>query len=106
MYELAGPTPGMGGVLGACHGLDVPLVFGNQTNGQPAMLFGDDLTEAAIVSAQMRGAWTTFATDGDPGRPAYDRDKRLSSTPNRRSSRTRRRCRAGSGRTMSSRYCR
>jgi para-nitrobenzyl esterase len=41
------------------------------------MLFGADLTEAEIVSAQMRGAWTTFATDGDPGWRAYDRDKRL-----------------------------
>ena len=29
LYELTWPAPGMGGVLGACHGLDVPLVFGN-----------------------------------------------------------------------------
>ena len=52
----------MGGVLGACHGLDVPLVFGNLTSGQPAMLIGDDLTEAEACRAQMRGAWTAFAT--------------------------------------------
>ena len=31
VYELTWPAPGMGGVLGACHGLDVPLVFGNLT---------------------------------------------------------------------------
>jgi para-nitrobenzyl esterase len=77
VYELTWPAPGMGGVLGACHGLDVPLVLGNLTSGQPAMLLGDDLTEAEIVSAQMRGAWTKFATDGDPGWPGYDREKRL-----------------------------
>ncbi len=77
VYELTWPAPGLGGVLGACHGLDVPLVFGNLTSGQPAMLLGDDLTEAETVSAQMRGAWTRFATDGDPGWPGYDRDKRL-----------------------------
>jgi para-nitrobenzyl esterase len=77
VYELTWPAPGMGGVLGACHGLDVPLVLGNLTSGQPAMLLGDDLTEAEIVSAQMRGAWTSFATDGDPGWPAYDRERRL-----------------------------
>ncbi len=77
LYELTWPAPGMGGVLGACHGLDVPLVFGNLTSGQPAMLLGDDLTEAEIVSAQMRGSWTKFATDGDPGWPAYDREKHL-----------------------------
>ena len=63
--------------MGACHGLDVPLVFGNLTSGQPAMLLGDDLTEAELVSAQMRGAWTKFASDGDPGWPAYDRERRL-----------------------------
>jgi len=28
----------MGGALGACHGLDVPLVFGNLSSGQPAPL--------------------------------------------------------------------
>src|SRR4051812_42328469 len=77
VYELTWPAPGMGGVLGACHGLDVPLVLGNLTSGQPSMLLGDDLTEAEIVSAQMRGAWTKFATDGEPGWPAYDRENRL-----------------------------
>src|SRR3954454_21612371 len=76
VYELTWHAPGMGGVLGACHGLDVPLVFGNLTSGQPAMLLGDDLTEAEIVSAQMRGSWTKFATDGDPGWPPYDRERR------------------------------
>src|SRR4051794_23821218 len=76
VYELTWHAPGMGGVLGACHGLDVPLVFGNLTGGQPAMLLGDDLTEAEIVSAQMRGSWTKFATDGDPGWPPYDRERR------------------------------
>ncbi|GAB3878212.1 hypothetical protein GCM10029964_028560 [Kibdelosporangium lantanae] len=77
VYELTWPAPGMGGLLGACHGLDVPLVFGNLTKGQPAMLLGDDLAAAEVVSAQMRGAWTAFATSGDPGWPAYDREQRL-----------------------------
>ena len=62
----------MGGVLGACHGLDVPLVFGNLTAGQPAMLIGDPTAEAEAVSGQMRSAWTAFATSGDPGWPSFD----------------------------------
>ena len=33
LYELTWPAPGAGGMLGACHGLDVPLVFGNLTAG-------------------------------------------------------------------------
>ena len=41
VYELAWPAPGMGGVFGACHGLDVPLVFGTLDRGQPAMLIGE-----------------------------------------------------------------
>src|SRR5499427_8909094 len=41
LYELTWPAPGLGGILGACHGLDVPLVFGNLDRGQPAALFGD-----------------------------------------------------------------
>jgi para-nitrobenzyl esterase len=72
LYELTWPAPGLGGALGACHGLDVPLVFGNLTDGQPAMLLADDLPSAELLSAQLRTAWTSFATDGDPGWPAYD----------------------------------
>jgi para-nitrobenzyl esterase len=78
LYELTWTAPGMGGALGACHGLDVPLVFGNLTSGQPAMLIGDSPTsEATELSARMRNAWTTFATQSDPGWPAYDSARRL-----------------------------
>jgi para-nitrobenzyl esterase len=78
VYELTWPAPGMGGILGACHGLDVPLVFGNLDRGQPAALIGDGPSpEAEALSAQMRAAWTRFAVDGDPGWPAYDSEQRL-----------------------------
>jgi para-nitrobenzyl esterase len=65
-YELT-----WSGVLGACHGLDVPLVFGNLTSGLPATLI-DDLAAAEAVSAHMRAAWIAFATNGDPGWPTFD----------------------------------
>ena len=71
-YELAWPAPGMGGIFGACHGLDVPLVFGNLGLGQPAMLIGAVPPEAEALSEQMQSAWIAFATSGDPGWPAYD----------------------------------
>jgi para-nitrobenzyl esterase len=78
VYELTWPAPGMGGALGACHGLDVPLVFGNLDRGQPALLIGDTPSpEAAALSARMRAAWVSFATHGDPGWPAYDTGQRL-----------------------------
>lgn len=72
VYELIWPAPGMGGALGACHGLDVPLVFGNLTAGQPALLIGEPTAEAFAVSEHMRRAWTAFATYGDPGWPTFD----------------------------------
>jgi para-nitrobenzyl esterase len=77
VYELTWPAPAMDGALGACHGLDVPLVFGNLTSGQPAMLFGEDLAEAEKLSAYIRTAWTNFATNGDPGWPSYGPQSRL-----------------------------
>ncbi|GIG59940.1 carboxylic ester hydrolase [Longispora fulva] len=77
LYELTWPAPGMGGALGACHGLDVPLVFGNLSSGQTAMLIGGPSPEAEELSARMRGAWTAFAAQGDPGWPAYDAGQRL-----------------------------
>ncbi|MFS8104966.1 carboxylesterase family protein [Lentzea alba] len=75
VYVLAWEAPGMGGALGACHGLDVPLVFGNLDRGQPAMLIGDVTPEAAALSDRMRGAWTAFAKEGDPGWPLYGADR-------------------------------
>ena len=35
LYELAWPAPVNGGILGACHGLDGPLVFGNLETAWP-----------------------------------------------------------------------
>ena len=81
VYELTWEAPGMGGIFGACHGLDVPLVFGNLDRGQPAVLIGSPPSpEAESVSAAMRTAWTSFAADGDPGWPAYDAASRPTMT--------------------------
>jgi para-nitrobenzyl esterase len=77
LYELSWAAPGTGGALGACHGLDVPLVFGNLTAGQPAMLIGTPGPGALALSDRMRGAWTAFAATGDPGWPAYELTRRL-----------------------------
>ena len=51
---------------------------GNLSTGQTAMLIGETPSaEAESLSAWMRGAWTAFAADGDPGWPAYDDKRRL-----------------------------
>ena len=77
LYELTWPAPGMGGGFGACHGLDVPLVFGNLTAGQSALLIGEASSAAQTISEQLRTAWVAFATDGDPGWPRYETEHAL-----------------------------
>ena len=77
LCELTWPAPAAGGVFGACHGLDVPLVFGVLDQGlAPQLLGAPPAAAAAEVSAQMQSAWTTFARDGNPGWAHYDEHER------------------------------
>jgi para-nitrobenzyl esterase len=78
VYELTWPSPGSGGVMGACHGLDGPLLFGTFDAHLGPMLLGPEPSaEAEALSARFRAAWTAFAATGDPGWPAYDTRQRL-----------------------------
>ncbi|WP_214404747.1 carboxylesterase/lipase family protein [Pseudonocardia lacus] len=79
LYELTWPSPAAGGALGACHALDVPLVFGVLDRGLALMVLGTPppTAEAVEVSERMRAAWTAFARDGDPGWSPYDEQRRL-----------------------------
>ncbi|MEO6090608.1 MAG: carboxylesterase family protein [Umezawaea sp.] len=78
-YELTWASPGAGGLLGACHALDLPLIFGDFDSGLGQMLLGgpEPSAEAVAVSAQMRSAWIAFATHADPGWPTFDTEHRL-----------------------------
>ncbi len=78
LYELTWRSPAAGGVLGACHGLDIPLVFGVLARGRAGLLVGvPPAPEAVEISAQMQAAWTAYARDGDPGWPVYDERRRM-----------------------------
>ncbi|QDI69564.1 carboxylesterase [Streptomyces calvus] len=74
LYELTWPAPGENGALGACHGLDIPLLFGTFEADLGLLLFAgaEPTDEARRLSAEFRAAWTAFARTGDPGWPAYD----------------------------------
>ncbi len=73
LCELTWPAPAAGGVFGACHALDVSMVFGVLDRGFATQLLGTPPPAAAVdVSAQMRSAWTAFAIDADPGWAPYD----------------------------------
>ncbi|MFC8432925.1 carboxylesterase/lipase family protein [Streptomyces sp. NPDC057253] len=74
LYELTWPAPALGGALGACHGLDIPLLFGTYEADLGAFLFmGAGVPpEARALTARFQSAWTGFARSGDPGWPAYE----------------------------------
>ncbi|WP_328998476.1 carboxylesterase family protein [Kribbella sp. NBC_00709] len=71
-YDLTWPDTG----LGACHGLDVPLVFGT-TPLLGFLVEPEQLRDADQVSHLLRTAWIAFAHTGDPGWPKYDETHRL-----------------------------
>jgi para-nitrobenzyl esterase len=63
--------------FGACHAIDVPLVFGNY-EGLGQMLFGLEPPAGAVaVGNLMREQWAAFAASGDPGWPPYAPGRRL-----------------------------
>ncbi|MFF0006660.1 carboxylesterase/lipase family protein [Streptomyces tibetensis] len=77
--ELTWPAPGNGGALGACHALDIPLLFGTYGADLGLLLFAgtEPSAEALSLSSRFRASWTSFARTGDPGWPAYDDERRL-----------------------------
>ncbi|MEU7747549.1 carboxylesterase family protein [Nonomuraea sp. NPDC049158] len=78
LYDLTWQSPGTGGLLRACHGLDGPLLFGTYDAHLGPVTIGPEHTaEARALTAQIRTAWTAFAATGDPGWPAYDSRQRL-----------------------------
>lgn len=78
LYELTYPVPGMGGALGAPHGADVPLVFGNFRGGSAGMTYEDPPSaEIERLGKKMRTAWTAFARAGDPGWANFTAAERL-----------------------------
>ncbi|KAA2265830.1 carboxylesterase family protein [Solihabitans fulvus] len=69
LYDLAWSSP----QLGAGHGLDIPLIFGTVTTRFATRFLGTPPPPGLdSLSEQIRGAWTSFATTGDPGWPPFD----------------------------------
>src|SRR6476469_8673174 len=75
LYDL---TLAAQGQFGACHGLDIPLLFGTTDADLGPLLLGPEPSpDVQRLSTAMRTAWTAFATTGDPGWPAFDHVERL-----------------------------
>ncbi|MGW2598731.1 carboxylesterase/lipase family protein [Streptomyces klenkii] len=78
LFELRLGATAMGGALGACHSLDVPLAFGTLDSPTGRGLFGDRPAPGALaVSQELQQAWVRFATTGAPGWAAHRPGERL-----------------------------
>jgi para-nitrobenzyl esterase len=74
LYQSAWRSPGMGGLLGAGHCVDIPFAFDNlDAPGVEVALGSDPPQELADL---MHRAWVDFVTDGDPGWPSFMPDTR------------------------------
>ncbi|MGV9362945.1 carboxylesterase/lipase family protein [Amycolatopsis sp. NPDC003731] len=69
-YEFEWGSPLLEGRLGACHGLELPFVFGalDALSG-PRGLLGENPPHE--LAAELNGAWLRFATTGSPGWAEY-----------------------------------
>lgn len=67
VYLFEWESPAFGGVLGACHALELPFVFGVVDVPAVQMFTGPGI-EVEQLSVQMQQAWLAFAATGDPTR--------------------------------------
>jgi para-nitrobenzyl esterase len=78
MYLFTWASPN--GSLGACHGIELPFVFG--TFDAPLARLSGDGAEARSLGSAVQDAWLSFARDGRPQSmalpewPTYDADRR------------------------------
>jgi para-nitrobenzyl esterase len=78
LYELTYPAPANPDALGACHALDVPLVWGAPPAGMNLTLTGPrPPADFHALGELMRAEWLAFAGCGEPGWPAYGAERRL-----------------------------
>lgn len=75
MYTFDEPSTAFGGVLGACHGLDIPYAF-DTLEAQGVDMFTGLGEDRQQVADQFSSALVAFARSGDPGWPAFDTDRR------------------------------
>ena len=64
-YLFTWASPAFGGVLGSCHALEIPFVFGTLRNPL-VQAFSGGGDDAMALSAAMRQSWVSFARDGVP----------------------------------------
>lgn len=67
-YLFSWPSPAAGGMLGACHAVDLGFTFGTNAVDGGEFFFGAG-GDADRVVDHVQGAWLAFARGGDPNPP-------------------------------------
>jgi para-nitrobenzyl esterase len=65
VYLFDWESPAFGGILGSCHALELPFVFG-AVRLPAVQVFSGEGPAVDALSAQMQTAWLSFAKTGDP----------------------------------------
>ena len=81
LYRFDRSSTAMGGILGACHIIEVPFVFDNLDGGGVDMLLGGLDDETRTLATRTSAAWAATARHGAPVTddldwPAYDTARR------------------------------
>ena len=81
VYRFDLGSTAMGGMLGACHSIEIPFVFDNLDRGGIDLLLGGVDDAARHLAARTCRAWSAVAHGGAPAHddldwPAYDIDRR------------------------------
>lgn len=80
-YLFTWESPGFGGLLGACHAIEIPFLFGCLDLPGAESFVGKG-PEAERLAERTMDAWIAFARSGDPSHPGlgewprYDTEKR------------------------------
>jgi len=91
LYELTYRAPASPAAFGACHGLDLALIWGGREEGDegPARAGAPNAEVLGLLTgtappreftdlgALMRTEWLAFARSGNPGWPVYGTERRL-----------------------------
>jgi para-nitrobenzyl esterase len=75
MYWFTWPTPVLDGIVGSCHGLDIPFAFDNLSIPGTDGLTGDS-PERAAIATRFANEIVQFARTSAPTWPAFDIDDR------------------------------
>jgi para-nitrobenzyl esterase len=88
-YLFTWPSPVLGGMLGSCHALELPFVFGTMDHPMIRPIVGKG-PEPRVLAARIQDAWIAFARTGRPAHdgigdwPAYDATHRRTMILDRR----------------------